>query len=141
MVKHLPKALMLALLLGGCGVDYQKCEAIKGSLESAQTSANNVKDIALKRTEAPYLEKDCSHADLERLAKEAGLIGKDELFNPYSTDRFQVLLRDTCQMKTVDKYRTQIREKLSEKLKDREIIEAEARVDRIVSDYKWNRCM
>ena len=83
-MQHLPKALLLALLLGGCGVDYQKCEAIKGALDSAYADAQMTSKARSEEIKESYLQKcgvkpenkttnaylsylDCAIAELEKM--------------------------------------------------------------------------
>jgi len=118
-----------ALLLGGCGVDYQKCEAINRSIISAQTHASNVRSPLIRIAEAPYKAKDCSKANLKKIIKEEGLTDNDYMLD---------FMKSDCESRIYSKYITQISEELS---KNREVINAEYRVKRVIDDYKWNRCM
>lgn len=122
-------ATSAALLLGGCGVDYQKCEAINRSIISAQTHASNVRSPLIEIAEAPYKARDCSKANLKKIIKEEGLTDDDYMLD---------LMKSDCESRIHSKYITQISEELS---KNRKVIDAEYRVKRVIDDYKWNRCM
>ena len=132
-VQHLPKALLLALLVGGCGVDYQKCESIKSALVSAQADIKNARLTSYDMAIASYMERDCTQADLERIAEGFGYKPSDELY-AYNNELFET----RCRNEVSERYRAQI---LEEKEKNPIVIEAISREQKIAADYKWNRCM
>jgi hypothetical protein len=117
MMKHLPKALLLALLLGGCGVDYQKCEAIKGALDSAYANLEMTNKARLEEIKENYLKK-------------CGVKPENKTTNAY-------LSYLDCNIAVLEKNGKQI---TKQTLESPDVVEAIKRTDEIVKDLKWNRC-
>ena len=118
MVKHLPKTLMLALLLGGCGVDYQKCEAIKGALDSAYADARTTAQARNDEIGENYLLQNC------------GVKPENKTTDAY----FSYL---NCAVAVLEKNGKQINKQATE---DPDVVAAVNRTDEIAKDLKWNRC-
>ena len=117
-----------AVFLGGCGVDYQKCEAIKSAMASAHAAEKDSNSIAYENAMAPYVEKECTQAELVKLAKEFGY-NESNMITP--------LYKTLCKTRVGEKYVTEIAER---QVKDPIAIDAASRLERVVADYKWNRC-
>ena len=117
MVKHLPKTLLLALLLGGCGVDYQKCEAIKGALDSAYADAKMTTNARSEEIQENYLQK-------------CGVKPENK-----TTDAYLSYL--DCAIAVLEKNGKQI---TKQALQAPDVVAAIKRADEIKKDFKWNRC-
>lgn len=120
-------AAAAAVFLGGCGVDYQKCEAIKGAMASAQAAEKDANSIAYAEAIAPYVEKECTQAELVMIDKKTG----------FNNPNLMPLYKKMCEGKIADKYVAKIAET---QVKNPIAIDAASRLERVVADYKWNRC-
>jgi len=110
-VRHLPKALLLALLVGGCGVDYQKCAAIQDALVRSNARIN----VALDEKVNNYFQKFCGA-------------------NPgNATDRYLLYTYLVCKEEVLEKYEGKI-------AKAPDVVVATNQRNEIVKDLKWNRC-
>ena len=107
-----------ALLLGGCGVDYQKCEAIKGALDSAYADAKMTTKARSDEIEENYLLENCGV--------------KPENKN---TDAYLSYLG--CAIPVLEKNVKQISKQTMEAP---DVVAAVNRTDEIAKDLKWNRC-
>ena len=118
MVKHLTKALLLALLVGGCGVDYQKCAAIKCALDSAYADARMTAQARNDEIGENYLLQNCG-------------------VKPENKSTGAYLSYLNCGIAVLEKNGKQINKQTTE---DLDVVAAFNRRNEIAKDLKWNRC-
>jgi hypothetical protein len=113
-----------AVFLAGCGVDYQKCEAIREAGERAQAARDEAANNVIATAQASYAEKYCGT-------------------NPANTDisNQEWLAKAIPYMECKENaMKTYLDQAVEEASKDVTVIEATSRRDKIIDDFKWNRC-
>ena len=113
------------VFLAGCGVDYQKCEAIREAGERAQAARNEAADNAIAAAQSSYVEKYC---------------GTNPTTNENVSDQEwlgRALPYMECKEKTMTTYLDQTVEDVA---KDPIVIAATSRRDKIITDFNRNRC-
>jgi hypothetical protein len=105
-----------AVFLTGCGVDYEKCEAIRKVIARAESDVTRAKDIVYEKAQSSHVNKYCGD-------------------RPYDTDMFLSYLR--CTSETNDKYLDQ---SVKASLEHPSVIAEASRRDKIIADFKRNRC-
>ena len=112
------------VFLAGCGVDYQKCEAIREAGERAQAARNEAADNAISTAQASYAEKQC---------------GPNPANTGISNDEWltQAIPYMECKENAM---KANLDQAVEEASKDPAVIDAISRRDKIIADFKWNRC-